>query len=91
MRKERSFTAPGLIPLVTALLILLLVSFSLLSLSTARSDLARTEALARRQQAWYTACNTAEAARSALIRGLEPELEVVREDGLLRYSVEMEG
>ena len=54
--------------LLTALLVLMFVTFSLLSLSSAREELRRGGLLASRNQAYYTACNQADN-----LRGFDPK------------------
>ena len=87
MKKNRPFITMGLTLLTAVLLALLLVSFSLLSLSTARSDHARSTELARRGQEYYSACNQAEAAIHALRLGDTPAPDITREEGTLSFQI----
>ena len=84
---RRVFPTGGLIMLLTALLALLLVSFSLLGLSTARQDLARSEQLARRQEEYYAACNRAEEVLAQLRAGNTPRVSVTEGEGQLRFQI----
>ena len=77
----------GLVLLVTALLVTLLLSFSLLSLSAARGDLSRAQALAQSSRDYYAACNEAQALRAALLRGEDPDTELLRRDGEAVFQV----
>ena len=87
MKNNRPFISMGLTLLTAVLLALLLVSFSLLSLSTARSDHSRSRELAQRRQDYYSACNQAEAAIHALRQGADPAPEITREDGHLTFQI----
>ena len=88
MRKQ--FLSMGLVLLVTVLLVTLLADFSLLSLSAAREDMARAQALARSSSAYYAACNEAEEIRAALIRGAEPDCSLLRLEGTVTYQIPMD-
>ena len=81
----------GLVLLVTVLLVTLLVHFSALSLSAARSDMARAEALARSSEDYYAACCRAEEIRTALILGTEPGAELLRSDGEVSFRIPIDG
>ena len=84
--KKRSVSM-GLVLLVTVLLVTLLVNFSTLSLSAARGDLDRAEALAQSSENYYAACNGAEAVRAALILGQDPGIPLSRGDGKVSFEV----
>ena len=85
MRKQ--FISMGLVLLVTVLLVTLLVNFSMLSLSAARGDLARADALARSSENYYAACSEAEAVRAALIRGTDPGTALLRLGGEVSFEI----
>ena len=85
MRKR--FVSMGLVLLVTVLLVTLLLSFSLRSLSAARGDLSRAQALAQSSRDYCAACDEAEAIRAALIRGEDPGAEVTFSSGEASFRV----
>ena len=84
--RKRSISM-GLVLLVTVLLVTVLVEVSVLSLSAARSDMVRAQALARSSESYYAACNEAEAVRSALVGGTDPGTELLRHDGQVSFQV----
>ena len=84
---KKRFVSMGLVLLVTVLLVTLLVNFSTLSLSAARGDLDRAEAMARSSEHYYAACNAAEEVRAALILGQDPGIPLSRGDGEVAYEV----
>ena len=73
--------------LLTALLVLMFVTFSLLSLSSAREELRRGELLASRNQAYYTACNQAERVLDRLTHGEEPGTALEERGDTLRFRI----
>ena len=81
------FFGMGATLLLTVVLTVLLVTFSLLSLATARGEQTRSSLLAQRQQAYYEANNRAELVRIRLSRGEQPEIPVIREGETLRYEI----
>lgn len=87
MKRGRPFITMGLTLLVTVLPVLLLVSFSLLSLSAARQDYARAQDLAQRRQEYYAANNTAEEILHQLKIGQTPAAEVTEAEGIISYNV----
>ena len=88
---KKRFVSMGLVLLVTVLLVTLLVNFSMLSLSAARGDLDRAEALAQSSKNYYAACNEACQVRAALILGQDPGLALSREDGKVAFAVPLDG
>ena len=88
---KKRFVSMGLVLVVTVLLVTLLVNFSMLSLSAARSDLDRAEALARSTGSYYAACSRAEEVRAALILGQDPGIPLSRGDGKVAFEVPMDG
>lgn len=86
MKRGRPFITMGMTLLVTVLLVLLLVSFSLLSLSAARQDYARARDLAIQRQEYYAANNAAEEILHQLKTGAVPE-GITEAEGILSYSV----
>lgn len=84
---KKRFVSMGLVLLVTVLLVTLLVDFSILSLSAARSDMARAEALAQSSENYYAACSEAEAVRAALILGADPGTVILAENGEVSYEI----
>ena len=87
---KRRFVSMGPELLVTALLVTLLLSFSLLSLSAARGDLSRAQALAQSSRDYYAACSEAETLRAALIRGTEPDCALLRREGTVTFQIPMD-
>ncbi|MGN0701918.1 MAG: hypothetical protein ACI4KL_01925 [Lentihominibacter sp.] len=73
MRKESSVPVPkatiGISSLLVVFIVLCLVTFACLSLSTARSDFDFAEKNAARKTAYYNACNEAEALISDSLSG----------------------
>lgn len=84
---KKRFISMGLVLLVTVLLVTLLVNFAMLSLSAARGDLARAEALARSSETYYAACSEAEAVRAALILGEDPGIALSRSSAEISYEI----
>ena len=84
---KKRFVSMGLVLLVTVLLVTLLVNFSMLSLSAARGDLDRAEALAQSSKNYYAACNEACQVRAALIQGEDPGISLSREDGEIAFEI----
>ena len=89
---ERKTQAPGFFVmgaplLLTALFVLMLVTFSLLSLSSAREEQRRSELLASRSDAYYSACNRAEAVLDCLRSGEEPDVPLEDTGDTLRFRV----
>ena len=84
---KKRFVSMGLVLLVTVLLVTLLVNFSMLSLSAARGDLDRAEALAQSSKNYYAACNEACQVRAALILGQDPGLALSRVDGEVAFEI----
>ena len=76
--------------LLTALLVLMFVTFSLLRLSSAREELRRGELLASRNQAYYTACNQAERVLDRLTHGEDPGTALEEEGETLRFRIPMD-
>lgn len=63
MKKDKNhpyFTAIGSSSLLVVFLVLCLVTFAILSLSSAKSDYSFTERLAKHKSSYYEACSTAE-------------------------------
>ena len=89
---ERKTQAPGFFVmgaplLLTALFVLMLVTFSLLSLSSAREEQRRSELLASRSDAYYSAFNRAEAVLDCLRSGEEPDVPLEDTGDTLRFRV----
>ena len=89
---ERKTQAPGFFVmgaplLLTALFVLMLVTFSLLSLSSAREERQRSRLLASRTDAYYAACNQAEMVIDHLSNGEDPGLPIDETGDTLRFSV----
>lgn len=78
-RTERNsgFFGMGVSLMLTVFLVVMLVTFSLMSLSTARSDLNRSQLLAQRRTEFYEASNQAEMILHQLNLGQVPEHPVV--------------
>ncbi|MGN1015793.1 MAG: hypothetical protein ACI4PL_02240 [Faecousia sp.] len=94
MTREKS-GAPGFFTmgaplLLTALLVLMFVTFSLLRLSSAREELRRGELLASRNQAYYTACNQAEYVLDRLTHGEDPGTVLEAQGETLRFRIPMD-
>lgn len=91
MRERRSafpgFFTMGAPLLLTALLVLMLVTFSLLSLSSAQEEQRRAELMARRSDAYYAACNQAEAVLDRLTHGEDPAAALEEQGDTLRFRV----
>ena len=91
---ERKSHAPGFFTmgaplLLTALLVLMLVTFSLLSLSSAREEQRRADLLAQRSTAYYAACNQAEAVLDRLGSGEDPGTALEEQGDTLRFRIPM--
>ena len=89
MRKR--FVSMGLVLVVTVLLVMLPVNFSMLSLSAARGDLDRTQALAHSSERYYAACSRAEEVRAALILGEDPGIALSHDGGEVAYEIPIDG
>ena len=90
MKRDRPFITMGMTLLVTVLLVVLLVSFSLLSLSAARQDYARARDLAVQRQEYYAANNAAEEILHQLKTGAAPA-GITESDTVISYSVPISG
>lgn len=86
--KYRVFSV-GIPLMLTALLVLMFITFSLLGFSTARGDLERAELLAERTADYYSADNRARQVLRALETGADPGVEITAEEGLLHYAIPM--
>lgn len=89
---ERRSHAPGFFTmgaplLLTVLLVLMLVTFSLLSLSSAREERQRSRLLASRTDAYYAACNQAQTVIDHLSNSEDPGLPIDETGDTLRFSV----
>lgn len=90
--RERKTASPGFFTmgaplLLTALLVLMLVTFSLLSLSSAREEQRRAELMAQRSTAYYAACSQAEAVLDRLTCGEEADIPLEDQGDTLRFRV----
>ena len=90
--RERKTASPGFFTmgaplLLTALLVLMLVTFSLLSLSSAREEQRRAELMAQRSTAYYAACNQAEEVLDRLTCGEETDIPLEDQGDTLRFRV----
>lgn len=79
----------GIPLMLTALLVLMFITFSLLGVSTARADLERSGLLAERTGSYYAADNRARQVLRALETGADPGVEITAEEGLLHYRIPM--
>lgn len=86
-QRNKGFFSLGLPLLVTVLLTLLLVTFSLLTLNAARADRQRAELLGEHRRAYYDAGNRAEQVLARLISGEDPGTEVTAEGETLCYEI----
>ena len=89
---ERRSHAPGFFTmgaplLMTALLVLMLVTFTLLRLSSAREEQRRAQLLQQRSDAYYAACNQAQTVIDHLSNGEDPGLPIDETGDTLRFSV----
>lgn len=90
MKDDRSgpgFFSMGAPLLLTVLLVLMLVTFSLLRLQGAKEELRRSRLLAERSEAYYSACNEAERVLAKLRAGQTPELPVETRGDTLTFRV----
>lgn len=92
MMTERKTNGPGFFTmgaplLLTALFVLMLVTFSILSLSSAREEHRRSELLAARTDGYYAACNRAEAVLDRLRSGVEPGVPLEAEGDQLTFRI----
>ena len=78
---------PGLILLMTALLVVMLVAFSLMSLANANADYSHARKIAQNTSQWYAAQNEANAIIRQLRAGETPNTQLLRENGLLTFTV----
>lgn len=85
--KKYGFFSMGVPLLLTVVLVLMLTTFSLLSLSAARSGLERARLLAERTQCYYEADSQARLVLARLRAGEDPGLTVTAEEGLLHYRI----
>ena len=90
--REQKTASPGFFTmgaplLLTVLLVLMLVTFSLLSLSSAREERQRSWLLASRTDAYYAACNQAQTVIDHLSNGEDPGLAIDETGDTLRFSV----
>jgi len=83
----RGFFSMGVVLLITVLLVLLLITFSLLRLRTAKEDQTHAALLLNRTQQYYAANNQAERTLQAIINGYDPGIPVTKEDGCCSFTV----
>ena len=86
-RSHPGFFTMGAPLLLTVLLVLMLVTFSLLSLSSAREERQRSRLLASRTDAYYAACNQAQTVIDHLSNGEDPGLPIDETGDTLRFYV----
>lgn len=90
--RERKTASPGFFTmgaplLLTTLLVLMLVTFSLLRASFAREEQRRAQLMAQRSAAYYSACNQAEAVLNRLTYGGEPDVPLEEQGDTLRFRI----
>ena len=85
--KRPGFFTMGAPLLMTALLVLMLVTFTLLRLSSAREEQRRAHLLQQRSDAYYAACNQAEYVLDQLLHNEEPDIPVTREGETLSFRI----
>ena len=73
--------------LLTALLVLMFVTFSLLRLQGAREELRRAEQLTARNEAYDNACNEAQRVIAALCAGELPDVPIEEGEDTLTFRV----
>ena len=89
MNKKGFFTM-GAAMLLTVLLVLILVSFSLLRLSTARSAYFYAEGLRHRSQVYYTAHSLAEETVAKVLSSEDTPVPVEQDGHTFSFAVSME-
>ncbi len=91
-REERSygFFGMGAALLLTVFLVLMMVTFSLLSLASARNDLNRCQMLANRRREFYEANNRAEEILHEIRQGETPNHPIEWENDRVRFEITTE-